>query len=77
MNIILPDNSTATSTFRKDLLGGVIAIQCDAAVVRPSGDGSSVETVKEQITAIPTSPGPIAAKDKCDLDSAQGAKCFG
>lgn len=53
MNIILPDNATATTKFREDLLGGVMTIQCDASVVRASTDGSSVETVKEKITAIP------------------------
>jgi hypothetical protein len=53
MNIILPDNALMTPKFRPDLLGGVMTIQCDASVVRPSADGSSVETVKHQITAIP------------------------
>ena len=53
MNIILPDNSASTTKFREDLLGGVMTIQCDALVVRASTDGSSVETVKEKITAIP------------------------
>lgn len=53
MNIILPDNAKATANFRQDLLGGVTTIECEAAVVRPSGDGSSVETVRERITAIP------------------------
>lgn len=53
MNIILPDNSKATARFQADLLGGVTTIQCEASIVRPSGDGSAVETVKENVTAIP------------------------
>ena len=53
MNIILPDNAKATSKFQADLLGGVTTIQCEASVVKPSSDGSTVETVKENITAIP------------------------
>ncbi len=53
MNIIIPDHTSATATFNANLLGGVTTIQCDAAVVRPSADGSSVETVKEKVTAIP------------------------
>ena len=53
MNFILPDNASTTAKFRADLLGGVMTIQCDGSVVRPSADGSSVETVREKITAIP------------------------
>jgi uncharacterized protein len=53
MNFILPDNANATAKFRDDLLGGVMTIQCDASVARPSADGLSVETVPEKITAIP------------------------
>ena len=53
MNFILPDNAIATANFRNDLLGGVMTIQCDASLVRPSADGLSVETVQEKITAIP------------------------
>ena len=53
MNIILPDNSKATARFQADLLGGITTIQCEASIVRPSGDGSAVETVKENVTAIP------------------------
>lgn len=53
MNIILPDNAKAIAKFRPELLGGVTTIQCEASVVRPSSDGSAVETVKENITAIP------------------------
>ena len=52
-NIILPDNAKATSKFQADLLGGVTTIECEASVVRPSSDGSVVETVKENVTAIP------------------------
>lgn len=53
MNIILPDNAKATSKFQADLLGGVTTIQCEASVVKPSSDGTAVETVKEIVTAIP------------------------
>ena len=53
MNIILPDNSTSTAEFNADLLGGIMSLQCDAMIIRPSSDGSSLETVKEKVTAIP------------------------
>jgi DUF1680 family protein len=53
MNIILPDNAPAMAKFQNGLLGGVMTIQCDASVIRPSPDGTSVETVRGKITAIP------------------------
>ena len=53
MNIILPDNAASTAQYRSDLLEGVVTIQCEASIIKPSAGGSSVETVKETVTAIP------------------------
>ncbi len=53
MNIILPDHSQGTAQYESDLLGGVVTIELDAAVVRLSSDGLSVTTEAEKIKAIP------------------------
>ncbi|CAN5371445.1 glycoside hydrolase family 127 protein [soil metagenome] len=53
MNFIIPDNSSSTTKFESNLLGGVETIQFDAFILKPSTDGSSIETVKGTVKAIP------------------------
>jgi hypothetical protein len=52
-NMILPDKTTFTTTFEKDLLEGVETIQFQAPTVQLSSDGKMVSTEVKTITAIP------------------------
>jgi uncharacterized protein len=52
-NLILPDQATFQTTYRKDLLEGITTIQFDAPTVQISDDGQSVRTEVKKITAIP------------------------
>ncbi|HRH50183.1 MAG TPA: glycoside hydrolase family 127 protein [Panacibacter sp.] len=53
MNIILPDNASLSSAYNAALLNGVVTITGEATVIKPTTDGSGIETVKQNITAIP------------------------
>ncbi|HRI19908.1 MAG TPA: glycoside hydrolase family 127 protein [Panacibacter sp.] len=53
MNIILPDNANLAFTYNNLLLNGVVTISGEATVIKTTQDGSGVETVKQNITAIP------------------------
>jgi DUF1680 family protein len=52
-NIMLPADASVTTSYQPSLLGGVVTILCEATVVKVVNDGSSVEAVKQNITAIP------------------------
>lgn len=52
-DMILPDGTTFETTFKKELLDGVVTIGFEAPVVNVSADGMSVRTEKRKITAIP------------------------
>ena len=53
MNIILPDQANLSSAYNAGLLNGVVTISGEATVVKPTADGSGIETIKQNITAIP------------------------
>jgi hypothetical protein len=52
-NIMLPAGASVTTRYQPDLLGGVVTLLCEATVVKVVNNGSSVEAVKQNITAIP------------------------
>lgn len=52
-NILLPDKTSFTTSFQKDLLGGVQTIQFQAPTIQLGSDGKSVSTEMKTITAIP------------------------
>ncbi|MBS1487386.1 MAG: glycoside hydrolase family 127 protein [Bacteroidetes bacterium] len=52
-NIILPAKTTFTTTFQKDLLGGVETIQFQAPTIQLASDGQSVTTEIKTVMAIP------------------------
>ncbi len=52
-NILMPENTTFKTSFKKDLLNGVVTIQAEVPVVVVSSDNQNVSTVKKTITAIP------------------------
>jgi uncharacterized protein len=52
-NFIVPDDAEFTASFTPDLLEGVVALQSELPVFGPSGDGTSVKTETQTITAIP------------------------
>ena len=52
-NILLPENTTFTTTNQKVLDEPIVAIQATVPVVQVSNDGNSINTVSKQITAIP------------------------
>jgi DUF1680 family protein len=53
MNIIIPDESEFKSSFKSELLKGVVCIQGQAPVVVFAKDGKSVSTEIKNVTAIP------------------------
>jgi uncharacterized protein len=53
MNIVLPDKASTTATYRSEILGGVVTIEADASVIRPSEDGHGVVIHSAKTTAIP------------------------
>ncbi len=53
MNIILPDQANLASTYNEELLNGVVTISGEATVIKPTADGAGIQTVKQNITAIP------------------------
>lgn len=52
-NLILPDKATFTTSFQKDLLGGIETIQFQSPTIQVSDDGQTVSTEVKTITAIP------------------------
>jgi DUF1680 family protein len=52
-NIILPDNTSFETSFRKDLLEGVEVIEFNAPSLQVSTDGQSVKSETVKVTAIP------------------------
>jgi DUF1680 family protein len=52
-NIILPDNATFETSFRKDLLEGVEVVEFNAPTLQVSPDGQSVKSETKKVTAIP------------------------
>lgn len=52
-NIILPENTPFTTSFKKDLLEGVETIQFQAPTIQIGNDDQSVTTVIKTVTAIP------------------------
>lgn len=53
LNVVLPDDAQFTTSLNNNLLNGVVTITADAKTIQPSTDGSSVQTVNQQITFIP------------------------
>jgi DUF1680 family protein len=52
-NMIIPNNATFTTEFKRDLLNGVEVIKSNVPAVVVSNDGNSVSTVNQSFTAIP------------------------
>lgn len=52
-NIIIPENSAFTASYRPELLHGVMVLQTQAPVVMVDEKASSVTTVSKMVTAIP------------------------
>ena len=52
-NIIFPDLADFTPIFDPALLGGIITIRSKVPVVKVSGEGQSIATSLQEITAIP------------------------
>ena len=52
-NIIVPEKTTFTTTYRNDLLEGVTTIQFQSPSITVSSDGTSVATEMKAVTAIP------------------------
>jgi DUF1680 family protein len=53
MNFVLPPNAQFTTTYQKDLLGGIVTLQSNLPVIKPTKDGQSVNIQEHTITAIP------------------------
>lgn len=52
-NMIVPEKTTFTTTFKPDLLDGITTIQFESPAVEVAADGTSVATTKKTVTAIP------------------------
>lgn len=52
-NILLTDDVQFSASYDPALLSGVVKIQGEAPVVKPGADGISIQTSRQQITAIP------------------------
>lgn len=52
-NIIIPENSVFTASYRPELLQGIMVLQTQAPVVMVDEKASSVTTVSKMVTAIP------------------------
>lgn len=52
-NLLMPENTTFKTSFKKDLLNGVVTIQAEVPAVVFSADNQTVSTQKKTITAIP------------------------
>lgn len=52
-NIIIPDNTTFTSTQQPDLIGGIVTLSGNAPVVDIKENGISISTETKEVTAIP------------------------
>lgn len=52
-NILLTDDVQFSTSYDPALLNGVVKIQGEAPVVKPGADGISIQTSRQQITAIP------------------------
>lgn len=53
MNLILPDDAGFSAQYSGDMLNGVVTISGDALALKPSANGTSVETVHQPFIAIP------------------------
>jgi len=52
-NFIVPENTSFSTGFQKDLLGGVVTIKATVPAYNGAADGNSIETKQSVITAIP------------------------
>jgi DUF1680 family protein len=52
-NMVVPENTSFTASYNKDLLRGVVTLKAEVPVVNASADGLSVATQRKTITAIP------------------------
>lgn len=52
-NIVLPDNATFTTEYKKDILNGVMLVKSEVPAVKINNNGESITTVKQAFTAIP------------------------
>ncbi len=52
-NMIVPEKTTFTTTFKPDLLDGITTIQFESPTIEVGGDGTTVATAKKTVTAIP------------------------
>ncbi|MBS1485949.1 MAG: glycoside hydrolase family 127 protein [Bacteroidetes bacterium] len=52
-NVLLPDKTPFTTSYKNDLLGGVETIQFQAPTIKTADDGQSVSTEIKTVTAIP------------------------
>lgn len=52
-NFFVPEDVSFTTSYQKDLLGGIVTIQSNLPVISPATDGQSVNLKRATITAVP------------------------